>query len=351
MKKGYFSLAAYTAGHFAVDLGCGWLIMAMLGSNGPTATHGAAMVLLYNILAFGLQFIIGGAVDSARERGRMLHPATALLGCLGVVAALLIGTRSPWFAVVLVGVGNAAFHVGGGVDALLYANGKMGRCGVFVSSGAVGVALGLLCGGLMGSKTYIPALAVAVSGVLIALFGKCREVAVPPAEYDGATPVCVGALGLVLCLFAVLVRSYAGFLFHMPWKQGLLLVMAAAAAAAVGKATGGLLADRFGGRWVGAVSVALSVPLVILGRGSVVLSLLGLVCFNIAMPITLHTAAARLPRREGFAFGLTTLALLVGFLLSGITLPRLTADIVVAATGLLAAVAVGLSSPGRRADK
>lgn len=33
--------------------------------------------------------------------------------------------------------------------------------------------------------------------------------------------------------FAVLVRSYAGFLFHMPWKQGFLLVMAAAAAAAV----------------------------------------------------------------------------------------------------------------------
>ena len=72
---------------------------------------------------------------------------------------------------------------------------------------------------------------------------------------------------------------------------------------------------------------------------------------GVCMPITLHTAAARLPRREGFAFGLTTLALLVGFLLSGIRLPRLTADIVVAATGLLAAMAVGLSSPGRRADK
>lgn len=351
MKKGYFSLTAYTVSHFAVDLGCGWLIMALLGGDVLTAAQGAAMVVLYNILAFGLQFVIGGVVDGARERGRMLHYGTALLGCLAVVAALLTGVRMPWLSVTLVGVGNAAFHVGGGVDSLIYANGKMGRCGVFVSSGAVGVALGMMCGGLMADKTYIPALVVAVGGVLIALFGKCREAALPPAEYRGATPVCAGAAGLVLCLFAVLVRSYAGFLFYMPWKQGFWLVMAAAVAAAVGKAAGGLLADRLGGRWVGAVSVALSVPLVILGRGSIVLSLIGLASFNVAMPITLHTAAARLHRREGFAFGLTTLALLVGFVLSGITLPRLTADIVVAVTGILAAVAVLLSSPGRRADR
>ena len=347
MKKENLTLTAYTAAHFAVDLGCGWLITALSCIRlGMTAAAGA--VILYNFLAFGLQFIIGGIVDCARERGRLLHAQVALLGCFGVAVALLIGTRSLWLAVTLVGLGNAAFHVGGGIDSLIYADGKMGRCGIFVSSGAVGVALGMLMGGILPHMLYIPAAAVGLCAGLIVLF--CRRpapVSTLPAEGDGACPLCVGAGGLVLCLFAVLVRSYGGFLFSMPWKQGFWLVMAAAVAAAVGKAVGGLLSDRFGGRAVGAASLALSVPLVIFGNESVALSLAGIVCFNAAMPITLHTAAARLPQREGFAFGLTTLALLVGFLFSGVALSPMTADIAVGVMGISATVAIWLSSPGR----
>ncbi len=352
MANKHVTLTVYTAAHFAVDLGCGWLIMALLTSGRLTPMQQGGAVLLYNFLAFGVQFIIGWLTDTARDRGRLLHSHVALLGCFMVVAALLTGTRTPWLSVTLVGLGNAAFHVGGGEDALLFARGKMGRGGIFVSSGAVGVALGMLLGGTLPRLLYIPAVLMGACALLILLFGKCREDIVLPSDSGQTPPLSVGTCGLLLCLFAVLVRSWAGFLFSMPWKQGFWLILLAAVASAVGKAAGGLLADRFGGRAVGTVSLLASVPLVILGGDSVVLSVIGIICFNMAMPITLYTAAARLPRREGFAFGLTTLALLLGYLaVNYISLDSFAADMTVTVTSVLAAGAVWLSSAGRRARK
>ena len=345
MTKRSTTLTVYTLSHFAVDFGCGWLMYALYGGG---ALSGANAFLLYNFLAFGLQFVIGAVIDVFRERGRLYHCEAAYVGCVLVMTALLLGTHAPLIAVTLVGLGNAAFHVGGGTDSLLYARGKMGRCGIFVSSGAVGVSLGMLCGARFGNMTYIPATAAAFCALLILFLGKCREDMTTPADAPYPSPLCAGGLGLVLCLFAVLVRSYAGFLFSMPWKQGFWLVLLAAAAALVGKAAGGLLADKLGARAVGTVSLLASVPLVIFGRESMSLSGIGIVCFNIAMPITLHTAAARLRGREGFAFGLTTLALLIGYLLfTFIELPTVTAFVTVAVTGVLAAGAIYLSSPGR----
>lgn len=347
------TLSVYTAAHFFVDLGCGWLVMAILADGGLMPVQQAAVVLLYNFLAFGIQLIIGLLTDIVRDRGRLLHSYVALLGCLMVVAALLTGVRTPRLSVVLVGLGNAAFHVGGGTDSLLFAQGKMGRGGIFVSSGAVGVALGMLLGGTLSHLLYIPGALTAVCALLILLFGRCREECVVlPADGAQEPPLSGGICGLLLCLFAVLVRSWVGFLFSMPWKQGFWLILLAAAASAVGKAAGGLLADRFGGRAVGTVSLLASIPLVILGGDSVVLSVTGIVCFNAAMSITLHTAAARLPRWEGFAFGLTTLALLLGYLaVNYISLDGILNDVTVIVTSVLAAGAVWLSAAGRSVKK
>lgn len=347
------TLTVYTAAHFAVDLGCGWLVMALLAMRGQQPMKfGGEVILLYNFLAFGMQFIIGWLTDTARDRGRMWHQYVAFVGCLCVSAALIAGARTPWLSVTLTGLGNAAFHVGGGIDALLFAHGKMGRGGIFVSSGAVGVALGMLLGGTLHGMLYIPAALTGVCALLVLLFGRCREDIVLPSESGQTPPMSAGACGLLLCLFAVLVRSWAGFLFSMPWKQGFWLILLAAVASAVGKAAGGILADRLGARTVGTVSLLASVPLVIFGGDSVILSVIGIICFNMAMPITLHTAAARLSRREGFGFGLTTLALLIGFLVvNDIHLDGLAADLAVAVTGVLAAGAVFLSSTGRSVRK
>lgn len=371
-----------------MDFGCGWLMYELYKTGSLTAA-GAAFVL-YNFLAFGLQFAIGAVTDTLRERGRLYHKQCAALGCVLLCAGLTVGRLCPWAAVICVGLGNAAFHVGGGTDSLIYSRGGSGRCGIFVASGAVGVSLGMLTGGTGKLDGLIPAAAAAVCALLILFFGQCREKHRAPAEYltvreaaepsgrgaaepsgrgavapsgrgaaepsgreavapSGRGALVGGAAGAMLCLFAVLVRSYAGFLFNMPWKSGFLLILVSAVAAALGKAVGGLLADRLGARLTGALSVLISAPLVVLGGGSVALSLLGLFLFNIAMPITLYTAAGQFRDREGFAFGLTTLALLIGYLgFTFIELNAAVAAITVTVLTLTAAVAIYFSVPSGR---
>ena len=127
------------------------------------------------------------------------------------------------------------------------------------------------------------------------------------------------------------------------------LVIAPAAASCLGKALGGIVGDRFGAAETGVISLLVSVPLMCLGAESAVLSLAGILLFNMTMPITLCGLASLMPQNLGFAFGLTTLALLMGV---GITyfvaMPDDLVKPVVAALTLCAAVCLGLSVKRRR---
>src|SRR3954463_15126733 len=82
------------------------------------------LVLLYNLLAFGGQALAGALADRlgrarGRPRGGPRRPRGAVLaGLLLHCAALLLCGRFLEVAVVLAGLGSAAFHVGGGALAL-----------------------------------------------------------------------------------------------------------------------------------------------------------------------------------------------------------------------------------------
>ena len=80
----------------------------------------------------------------------------------------------------------------------------------------------------------------------------------------------------------------------------------------------------------------------------ITLSLVGLVCFNMTMPVSLGVLAAKLPESPGLAFGLTAQFLFVGMLpFYGIPLEEGPA-LVVAGVGIgISALCVALSSRGR----
>jgi hypothetical protein len=81
------------------------------------------------------------------------------------------------------------------------------------------------------------------------------------------------------------------------------------------------------------------------------LSLAGLVLFNMAMPLTLCATAALLPRDPGLAFGLTTLALLVGTApLFFFDLTPVSAAVFVAVSGLIAVLCLHLAFAPRRKE-
>jgi FSR family fosmidomycin resistance protein-like MFS transporter len=80
----------------------------------------------------------------------------------------------------------------------------------------------------------------------------------------------------------------------------------------LGKALGGVLADRHGFAPVAVGALLASLPLLVLAPSSPAAGILGMLVFNMTMPVTLAVMANVLPERPGFAFGLTCTALVAG---------------------------------------
>ncbi len=338
------SLLTYTAAHLLVDFACGYILYAMYIEGEITAVASAGLFMLYNLLAFATQHIFGVISDKIRSNGRLF----AVIGITATAVGLFIGSENTDLTVCLIGLGNALFHVGGGTDALCEGRG-MTRAGIFVSSGALGIALGCKFGEkLLFPKTYYIVILVFMA-VAVWTFckGERKEIEIPePSESEknsvnAKTLLSASLPALLVLLFAVAIRSYAGHAAVRPESDSTLLLLAIAAASFAGKFAGGILADLLGARRVGTASLLLCVPLYYLGAESNLFFLAATFFFNIAMPITLVCAARKLPRHEGFVFGLTTLSLFIGYFVNTVKpIEDTTATILIPLLALIAAAAV-----------
>ena len=121
-------------------------------------------------------------------------------------------------------------------------------------------------------------------------------------------------MAVLLVLLVVVMRSFTGFAIALPWKAQLPLLAALTAAIVLGKAAGGVLADRFGHARVGVGALAFCAPLLMLATVSPVAGVLGMFVFNMTMPVTLVAVANAVPDYPGFAFGTASLAIVIGAL-------------------------------------
>ena len=145
------SLAIYSAAHFWVDLSCAFLLFRTL-SGSP---QWMLCLLLYNFCAFALQMPLGLLADRWNRNG-----LTAAAGC--VLTALACLSPVPLLTAVTAGVGNALFHLGGGIDVLNASRERAAALGVFISPGAVGLYIGTIWGQSAG-----PWLGLAPLGLLL----------------------------------------------------------------------------------------------------------------------------------------------------------------------------------------
>ena len=294
-------LALYSIAHFWVDLSCAFLAFRFL-SGSPDFL---LCLLLYNFCAFALQMPLGIWADGLNRNGLL-----AAVGCGLTAAAFLLPTSL--VAAVVAGVGNALFHLGGGIDVLNAGERKAAALGVFVSPGAVGLYVGTLWGGGAAVSALLPPTGLlALGGGILLLcrrtFGSLRS-GNAPVE---AEPAGGSWLPLVPLFLVVVLRSWMGLGQSFPWKAawGLPLVLALA----LGKAAGGFLMDAVGPRRAAGWSLGLAAALYLLS-GAPLPGLLAVFLFNMTMPMTLWAAAQLLPGAKGFGFGLLTFALFVGYL-------------------------------------
>jgi MFS transporter, FSR family, fosmidomycin resistance protein len=355
-------LSVYGLAHIVVDTISAAVVFgaAAIDLGQPEAFVG--LLLLYHALAFGLQPMVGLATDAAKA-----PRFAAVLGCLITAAAVLL-TSWPVAAIVAVGIGNAVFHVGGGTVSLRLTPGRATAPGLFVAPGSIGLLAGAILG-RNGAAASLPLLPVAL--VLCLLMARMSVPAAEPAgsarrrvsrsasiscrdcrlslreSSDSSMPIltstgrsadatfaerkatffnsqCLsrGDLVLGLVLLSIAVRGLLGFLVTFPWETQPVLLIVMTLATVLGKALGGILADRWGWTRVAVGSMLAGLPLLACASTHPVVAIPGLFLLNITMPVTLAATARSLPGHPGFAFGLTCLALILGAIapLSGVTL-------------------------------
>ena len=263
--------------------------------------------LLYTVLAFGTQFTIGAIADHWRAyRGVLLG------GLVTIAAAVAVGLVSPAVANVLAALGSAAFHVGAGAMVLTRSPRKTAAAGVFVGPGAIGLAVGVWCvrSMNMGPWIFLGPLAVCI-GVALTLRTENqpgRERAFRPLPFSRAMAVvCMGAIFL-----SVAIRSANG---HGVWavhEGDAVVLWGLAIAACAGNILGGFVADRLG--WVATclLVLLLSLPMLSFFVDYGAVAILGMVLFQMTMPITLTAVWRVFPGEAGLSFGLAALAVLAG---------------------------------------
>ena len=85
-------------------------------------------------------------------------------------------------------------------------------------------------------------------------------------------------------------------------------------AVVLGKALGGFFGDRYGYMKTSVVSLMISLVCFVFSFNYWLAGVVGLLCFNMTMPLTLTAIASVSNQKYGFSFGLTTFALAIGFI-------------------------------------
>lgn len=286
----------YSCLHFLVDFLCAFGMFRFFTGGADAAVN----ILVYNFCAFALQMPIGATMDCFGDKKPRMPALCALLGVMFTILG-------PFIHPAILGLGNAMFHVGGGIDVIREDQrlGKQGRLlGTFVAPGALGLFLG---GQLSGtSSIWLPVLIALVA--LVSLFRlPAYEIPEPPKEIPGSVLPCL------CCFLVVILRSYIGLSVGFSWKTGFLPGLIAVCAVVLGKVAGGFAAARFGSRRTAAVTLLLAALCYLWGEVPV-MGVLALLLFNMTMPLTLYQLWLRWPQYPGTVFGALTFGLFLGFL-------------------------------------
>ena len=299
-------LGIYSLAHFCVDFGCAFFIY----SRFLNPWQWTLCLVLYNFCAFAMQAPLGLAADKVNR-----NAIIAAAGCV-IVGLSAFLAKNAVMACVAAGLGNALFHLGGGIDTLNESGDKCGKLGVFVSPGAFGIFFGTKLGRAKGLDFRIVTAVLILMAALILLAASRRKL-LTHSENAQVSFEGIGNPGVIpaaLCFFLVVcLRSFAGNCMAFPWKSagqwGLILTCGVV----FGKTAGGFLADRFGAVRSAWVTLGAS-ALLFLFADRPPAGVLAVFLFNMTMPVTLGALARMLPGVKGFAFGTLTLALFVGLL-------------------------------------
>ena len=329
-------LVIFTALHFLVDGICG-AALAAYAVNQPFFEPIVYYFGMYNAVAFGTQWLTGYLFDRKENwlRGSFIFAALTLGA--GTVPALGIAAQA-----LFLGIGNSVFHVAAG-SIVLRRFPTYKELGIFVSSGAVGLALGL--NSIVGPYPFLLACTVLSFFVTWQLNRmdmqdvdyKCNKAddRAGIIETDSERKTCfpentkaksaadfskiagsltgAAAISMVFLLGCIVLRSMGSGQADSSYIMLFPCVFAA------GKALGGIVCDRIG--YKNTILFVFLLSFIALQLRGLAASVLLVLAFNMTMPLTLRLVHWCNPRYPGMMFGLAAGCLLPGVYYQDFSIP------------------------------
>ena len=327
--------------HFLVDGLCACCLYLVVWPM--TDIDVVTLFIIYNVLAFLTQPLTGWVVDRMHQKHWMLLGSMLLMTL--AVALSIFTTHHSLFTThhslltiipVLLGIANSMFHVWGGQLTAVRTQNDIRSLGVFVSTGAFGLAVGVV----FASWPLLLGLLLAYCGVplLLPLLWESNNPQPSTSRSAKNFPLGFAALPskefsifnfllLLLILLIVGSRSMISTTFSGAMEKTTVIFLLVGFVSMLGKAAGGFLCKWMGMLWacvlmvVGTAVIYFSLNFQ-LSTFNFQLSiinyqiLLGLFLVNCTMPVTLYFANVLLKGREGLAFGLLAAVLMPGYLLA-----------------------------------
>ncbi len=289
------NLTLYTAAHLVIDMVCMWTMFFIFLAN---PADGIKFALIYNFFAFAFQPVVGMFADAVR-RPKEITAASFILMALG----LALFSKFAVAGAVIIGVANAAFHVGAGIIVYNLNPNTPKWQGVYISSGGIGLAVGALLANT-GVQSVWLFIILAIFFVLT-LITKAPQAAYAMQKVKLDKKVFAGIF--ILVVTAIFIRSLTGFdVEHFAEsaadKWYLVLIVA------LGKAVGGFSYEKAG--MLKGIILPLFAAAVLLFFAFV---LVGAAAISMTTGVTLYFLFLLMPRRPGLAFGFNCLALFIGF--------------------------------------
>ncbi len=337
------SVSIYSFIHALVDLSCVFSlnhIVSILGYNNSELI--LLVAVLYNFLAFALQLPIGFLADKL-NKNRYISILGCFLVSLGMLCAFLVDGYFLFLPVLLVGLGNAFFHIGGGIDILNISNGKASLPGIYVSTGALGLFFGNYVG--FNLSSFICLFSLLMLSIILLFYLDVFEKLPDNMPFKIDKPTVNQNFVLLFLFSAVCLRSFTGFAVSFDWKNSFFVGLLSTLCVVLGKLLGGLIGDKYGWSKVSNLSLYLASFLFIFAPSNMLSGLFGLFLFNMTMPLTLTALSNTFPNSKGMAFGLTTVALFLGYILEILLSPyidNLSGSLVLLVCGLLSLLVMHL---------
>ena len=303
--------------HLLVDGLC--VCCLYLIASSFSAMHLVGIFLTYNILAFLTQPLTGLWADCMKRRHWMLLASVLLLTVAVLATSIVISFRLSTVGMmvvpILLGMGNSLFHVWGGKQVAVTTGNDMRALGAFVSTGAFGLALGIIF--FSWPLLYTVLLIICVlSTAYVHLDLKAGISAINSQEAECRFSKLFIWMSLLVLMLVVMLRSFVGETFSGEMLRTSSMVLLIGLLSMLGKMAGGWLAHHLGIVRMLALVIVLVLVCLVFRSQEMVIALVGLFAVNCTMPVTLYLANVVLPKREGLAFGLLAAALIPGYLLA-----------------------------------